>query len=66
MCENVPITEGESITKPEYRLADMMTRDLTVRIDPNLLRLFLQLHWTKITKLAHERMKFTINFNPKN
>jgi hypothetical protein len=40
--------------KPEYKLADMMTRDLAVKIDPNLLRLFLQLHWTKITKLAHD------------
>lgn len=53
MCE-LPLSEECEIIKPEYRLADMMTRDLTVKIDPNLLRLFIQLHWTKIAKLAHD------------
>lgn len=53
MCQ-IPVDDPDNILKPEYVLAGIMTRDLNVVIDPNLLKLFVQLHWDKICKYAHK------------
>jgi hypothetical protein len=49
MCDP---TSGEG-KRPHYRLADLIERELDVRVDPAALRLFLRANWESVTRLAH-------------
>lgn len=53
MC-NLPTDDPDGIHPPENVLSGIIARDLAVIVDPRLLRLFVQLHWDKITKYAHK------------
>ncbi len=43
-----------SSVKPEQALSDLVMKEISVRITPNEIRLFLKLHWKTVTRLAHE------------
>lgn len=39
--------------KPEYELADLMGKELSLKVDPIALRLFIKAFWAKVSQCAH-------------
>lgn len=52
MC-NIPTIEAEEVT-PAHVLSRLMGDNMGVDIRPELLRLFIKFHWSKIAALAHK------------
>lgn len=53
MC-NVPMPPDGEFLRAEASLANLMARDLNVKVEPDTLRLFIQARWDRIAALAHK------------
>lgn len=54
MCDR-PTTKQHDILRPEYALASLIQGEMQMGpIDPIALRLFIRLHWTEVSRLAHK------------
>lgn len=38
----------------EKKLSDLIQRETGINIDPHVLRLFVKLHWARVSTLAHQ------------